>query len=156
MKVFIQPESAEEQAALLSTELVITTSSGDHYVLKKGISTKQHSSGARIIPYYSDQPIEREDPLKQFQQVVEATLAAHKRLFYALYKELSASDLSYYILLENNTFELQQTILSALYAWPIDDLRRHTTLPVYYHFFPKEQEALLKDTQAIKPLQLYA
>lgn len=150
MIVFIQPENAQEQAALLETELLAITVSGHQYVVRKAIASESNSPPTTVgtLPFFSYQPVEREELLTQFLQLVEATLAKHKCLIYALYKEVSPSDLSYYILLETNTPDIQQTILSSLYAEPIEELRRHI-LPTYYNFFPRDQEPLLGEFVAI-------
>lgn len=150
MIVFIQPETAQEQAALLETELLTITVSGDRYVVRKALLSESNSPLITVgtLPFFFYQPVEREELLTQFLHLVEATLAEHRDLIYALYKEVSPGDLSYYIVRETNTPDIQQTILSALYAEPIEELRRHI-LPVYYNFFPRDQEPLLSELVAI-------
>lgn len=151
MKVFIQPENAHEHVVLLAKELLLTTATGEEYRLTKMISLPGSSpeSSFSAIPYFTDHPNEQEQPLRQLQQVVEVTLAEHKELVHALYKEVSSSGVSYYILLKNDTPDFQQAILSQLYESPIEELRRHTG-PVYYCFFPKEKEPLLAECELIK------
>ena len=103
MKVIIQPENAVEQAVLLAHELLLTTAMGDAYRLTRMISLTGTAPEASFspIPYFTNHPNEQEQLLHQLQQAVEATLAEHKALIHALYKEVTLSDVSYYVLLKN-------------------------------------------------------
>lgn len=83
-----------------------------------------------------------EDQLQQLQKMIERILMTYSSQIYAVYKETTANDLSYYILLTEETPDLKQAILGKLYSTPIEQLRS-TLKPVYYIFFPKHQEALL-------------
>lgn len=152
MKVYLQPENAVDKAVLLSNELMLTSSSGDRYVLIKEIASELDSSRAptSLITYYSDKPIRRKQLLRQLQRLVEETLAKHQKLMYALYKEESPGQLSYYILLENDNEASRQTIHSLLFEDPLEDLRRYCGRSVFYLFYPKDKEHLLTEMNAVK------
>lgn len=92
--------------------------------------------------------ITAESQLQKLQESVEKVLKAYSPQIYAVYKETTTNDLSYYILLAEDTPALKQAILGKLYAHPIEQLRQNVK-PVYYIFFPKHQEELLSDADKL-------
>ena len=87
------------------------------------------------------------------QRMVEYILSGYSGQIHAVYKETTSTDLSYYILLNEDTFDQQQAILSKLYGTTLEQLRKNVK-SVYYNFFPKAEEAVLAGLSQAKKLSL--